>query len=753
MRRRMTSLGLMQIFLALMLVIVLMFVSTYMVYRNSISGIYEEVSDKNSMMMQSTVQAFDNSFRVVNNLIHTIHIMPGTDSLRSMIDDSTDMSIAYTMIEHIANLSAPYDFIEEVAVFYDDSDIVVTTKGTNRFDYFFDKKYLHETYNADYWRNYMRSKKTYKVFPASPFTVNTGENSNQHKNKKLLVVTGGNKLRSSGKNVLVLIDLEALLKHVNQGPIFSGGSMMILDQNRDMLMSTDDNWNLVDALSDAYFGDAGEVTVKRQDYEYRILKSDYNDFIYMERLPYQFANVDAVAGANLKIMLTAGVCAIILSLLLSVYLNNPVKRILKQLGGGNSKGNDFRKILSGIVRLQSENEDNRRQKAYADEELRRSTFLQTLDGLPHETEQDIRMQTYYADFYRHKHFVMALVQVGRLANESAENWTIEDMERRMEQGLGRDGLAANAFHAGHLQFIVMLGVERLQERSGLIKQLRTSLTRLQKEEFSGFSLWACVSALYTSNVSNCRRAYLSVQGGSLYRAVNDDSPVMDVAEIQYKRLAYYPIEKMEKLSHYLMIGKLQEATQLIRETIRENAERRIHYHQMIHLANSMFFYMVGHTEGSARTGQELYELERQFMQRLEQAPDYAEMENALLDAARELAGYAKQEENGRKLNPSFIAQYIELHYMRNLYLDEIAAVAGTTPKYFSNYFKKTFGVNYVEYLNKIRLTHARELLKDSQLSIAEIGERIGYLNSSTFTTTFKKYYGTSPSEYRKLSNE
>jgi len=79
----------------------------------------------------------------------------------------------------------------------------------------------------------------------------------------------------------------------------------------------------------------------------------------------------------------------------------------------------------------------------------------------------------------------------------------------------------------------------------------------------------------------------------------------------------------------------------------------------------------------------------------------------------------------------------------------MAEVLGTTPKYFSNYFKKTFGVTFVDYLSKVRLAHARELLRNTTLSIAEVGERVGYLNASTFATTFKKYYGISPSDFRK----
>lgn len=94
-------------------------------------------------------------------------------------------------------------------------------------------------------------------------------------------------------------------------------------------------------------------------------------------------------------------------------------------------------------------------------------------------------------------------------------------------------------------------------------------------------------------------------------------------------------------------------------------------------------------------------------------------------------------------------QYINIHYAENLYLDKIAIVFNTTPKYFSNYFKKAFGINFVEYLNRIRISHAKELLENSGITVNEIGERVGYLNPSTFTSTFKKYCGITPSEFRK----
>ncbi len=750
MKRRFTSLGLLQIFLALMLVMIIMFISTYLVYQNSISGIYEEVTEKNGLLTQSVIQSYDNSFRTINSVIHSIHILPATESLRSSIDDSIDMSRVFTMVEHIGNIVAPYDFIEEVAVFYDDTDLVITSGGSNQFDYFFNAKYRHGTYNANYWRNYMRSGQAFKVFTADDYRVADQTDVRQYRTKKLLVAVGGNKVRTSNKNIMVYIDMEKLLKYVNQLSLIPGGSMMMLDQDRNVLLSTDNSWDLVEVLDEVYFSNTSEVTLTRKDYEYRFHMSDYNGFIYIDRVPYQFANVDSVASANVMIMISAIISAVILSVFLSIYLNRPVKTILKQLGGGTSKGNDFRKILSGIVKLQSENETYRKQTLFAGSELRKSVFIQALDGLPHAAEHDIQMQTYYADFFRHKHFVMVLLRVGRTAQDEREDWTVEDVENRLELGFIRDGLDAAVFHLMRMQVVIMIGVEHANARNHVVRQIGASLARMQKEEFKAFSLWGCVSKLYTSEPANCQRAYQAVQHGALYRTVGDNKLLLDVEDIRYVWSIYYPIEKMEKLSNYLAAGKLQEAIQLVKETIKENTDRNIHHHQLIHLAEATFFYMLRLTEGSSKTNQELYELEQSIMLRLQEAGDSQEVEQTLIAAAKHLAS-AERQDHKSKMNPTFISQYIDLHYMENLYLDDIAAVLNTTPKYFSNYFKKTFGINYVEYLNKVRLTHAKELLRDSNLSIAEIGEKTGYLNASTFTTTFKKFYGIAPSEFRRQS--
>ncbi|MEH6996523.1 helix-turn-helix transcriptional regulator [Neobacillus drentensis] len=71
------------------------------------------------------------------------------------------------------------------------------------------------------------------------------------------------------------------------------------------------------------------------------------------------------------------------------------------------------------------------------------------------------------------------------------------------------------------------------------------------------------------------------------------------------------------------------------------------------------------------------------------------------------------------------------------------------PNYLSNVFKKEYGENFVDYLMNYRLQMAQTLLKDTDLAIKEIAERLQYRNSQNFIRFFKKKLGMTPGDYRK----
>lgn len=93
--------------------------------------------------------------------------------------------------------------------------------------------------------------------------------------------------------------------------------------------------------------------------------------------------------------------------------------------------------------------------------------------------------------------------------------------------------------------------------------------------------------------------------------------------------------------------------------------------------------------------------------------------------------------------------YIHQNYSDNtLSIQKLSNYLHISSSYLSLIFKKEAGVTFLEFLVRIRLEAAQELMLDSDMKIAEIAERIGYPDLNYFSYFFKKNYGLSPREYR-----
>ena len=95
-------------------------------------------------------------------------------------------------------------------------------------------------------------------------------------------------------------------------------------------------------------------------------------------------------------------------------------------------------------------------------------------------------------------------------------------------------------------------------------------------------------------------------------------------------------------------------------------------------------------------------------------------------------------------------QYIDEHYSEKIILEDIAGAAGLNSAYFSVLFKKEMGMNFSAYLVHVRMEKAKEMLCNSNETIAAIGDSVGYKDSRYFSQIFTKTVGVKPALYRKL---
>lgn len=95
-----------------------------------------------------------------------------------------------------------------------------------------------------------------------------------------------------------------------------------------------------------------------------------------------------------------------------------------------------------------------------------------------------------------------------------------------------------------------------------------------------------------------------------------------------------------------------------------------------------------------------------------------------------------------------VFQYITDHYKEGISQKEVAEFVDKNPAVFSSFFKKTVGVTFVQYVNSLRISHACQLLIDSDLSVLEICHLSGFNNLSNFNRRFLQEKQMSPRRYR-----
>ena len=125
---------------------------------------------------------------------------------------------------------------------------------------------------------------------------------------------------------------------------------------------------------------------------------------------------------------------------------------------------------------------------------------------------------------------------------------------------------------------------------------------------------------------------------------------------------------------------------------------------------------------------------------------------ALENTVTEIMEYTRENSMSAHAVPNYIIEntirYISQNLAGNLSLDVIAQELHISPSHLSRTFKKATSGSLTEYINKERISKAKELLQNTNLLTYEIAEAVGYKDATYFSSIFRKYEGISPSEYK-----
>lgn len=95
-----------------------------------------------------------------------------------------------------------------------------------------------------------------------------------------------------------------------------------------------------------------------------------------------------------------------------------------------------------------------------------------------------------------------------------------------------------------------------------------------------------------------------------------------------------------------------------------------------------------------------------------------------------------------------IESYIQANYAQILSMQDVAQAMNYSDTHFCRLFKQCFHINFSVYLNEFRIKQAKRLLMNTNLTVKEVGISCGYRDTSYFIRVFKRFTGTTPSDYR-----
>lgn len=122
---------------------------------------------------------------------------------------------------------------------------------------------------------------------------------------------------------------------------------------------------------------------------------------------------------------------------------------------------------------------------------------------------------------------------------------------------------------------------------------------------------------------------------------------------------------------------------------------------------------------------------------------------ACLQRAGILAGADYTREQLAAVMP--VLEYCRQHFGEPISLAQASALLNVERAHFCRIFKKAVGMPFLQYLNRLRIYRAEQLLGETSLSVGEIADRVGFCSAAYFTETFRKVHAMAPRTYRQNS--
>jgi YesN/AraC family two-component response regulator len=540
----------------------------------------------------------------------------------------------------------------------------------------------------------------------------------------------------------------------------------ISHKNKDLLHNNINNSKLINSI----IKENESYTIQDIDGEETMFvfnTSEYNGWKYIYTIPtdYLFKDSEKISGIIYMITFLFTLGLLLLYYIISKGLYKPVKKLLNAIpDSATNKIRNNENIVLDEYEILGYVYNDVIHKNKSLEEILESTkpalkeklIINLLRGTFNKSDEINERKNYLGIQFGDENFVVIVMQIdnyeqfsGRFSEKERNLFKIE-LISLIESALSDEFYCICA----EIEVDKFACIVNSQDKTSLnnekLIQGMEKVKNLMKEKYP-FTVTFALGRVY-ENIRNIRSSFVEAKKALKYKLFKGNDEIIEYTYIEEssEELYFYKSEKEKALINNIKTGQRDEVFNLLNiifEEIMENPKTtKIYVHQFfMRILDSIISTIIEINIGVESVFGENYNLYKELSEK-ETILDIRTWMYHICDLVVENVNKVNMTKS--EFNIKKVIEYIVENYNKDISLNDVAEYSNLSSGYVCKIFKDHIGKNYTYYLNDIRIEKAKELLKETKLTVKEVGFRVGFNNIQTFMRTFKKHEGITPGQFR-----
>lgn len=743
-------------YIAIMLVPLMISV---LVYGKVVSTMQEDAQKGNLAMLQQTRDIMDRQLAEVDAVLMQLVSNGRIDRISSSYE-ITKEGVAYDVLEIAKQLStycSTNNFISKIIVFFHRSNSIVSPDGTSQLSYSYNRFFKYSNMEYEEWYDKVLNKYHYKEYlPSRSIKL-----FNDEKQRIAYIQSIPVDSRKVQGTILVTIDEEQVHKLFENYVLGQGGDAYILDDRGQVIASkTGFGEEVFKIKPDSDSGYMHQMH-KGRDLLVSYTKSQYNGWTYVAAVPSRavMAKINYFKIMMVAVVLLSAAISISLSYYLAGRNIKPIRNIISLIGEKfgvppEDSRNEYEVLSTAITRL-VENDERLTKSMQESIPLLQASFIRRLligdfsdMGKINTMVDQLNLKLF------NKNYLVLLVKV----NGYSGSVTTSDLEELNKVKLIiKDGIRAIYEHAypvdisdDQIAYVVTLEEEAEEDCKARVEKIADIIEMELCRPFN-IKLTFAAGKLYSTLMDmfySYREANQALEQGI---RTGSNTIIWYSDEAVRSGYYYHPLDLQVRIVNLAKAGAQEEIDKILDMLYIENHIKSV-------LSRNTSQLLLNEIKGTILKSLEHISIENAAVSDCLMTDVYTldfgslvetKYGNVKLLYARICSIVAEQKQSNNVRLKEDIEEYIRVNYVhQDLSRHSVAAQFNLSEDYLSRFFKEQLGENFSDYVERLRIEKASELLKCGKSTVEDIALKVGYNSATSFRRAFKRSTGVSPAAFK-----